>query len=305
MRFRVFTVVLLLSSLSLADIVEDVRSTLAQGDFAAAESQLKGYQAQHGVDPLYLEALSWLARAALTADKLDAAQTYAKQTETLAKPQLAHRKLDAEPHLPLALGAAIEVGAQILAQRGKKAEAVALLRHDLLAYRNTSIEARLQKNLNLLHMSGELAPALSVSQYLGTRPSPLSQLKGSPVLLFFWAHWCGDCKNEGPIISRLRAEYAGKGLTVMAPTQLYGYAAYGQDASPKDELDYIGRVWQQYYHDLQSAPVPVSKANFNAYGASTTPTLVLIDRKGRVALYHPGLMSYADLRAAIEKVVSG
>ena len=90
-----------------------------------------------------------------------------------------------------------------------------------------------------------------------------------------------------------------------APTQLYGYAAYGQTATPKDELAYIGRVWQHYYPALQEIPVPVSKANFNNYGASTTPTIVLIDRKGRVALYHPGLMSYDELRAAIEKALSG
>jgi len=31
--------------------------------------------------------------------------------------------------------------------------------------------------------------------------------------------------------------------------------------------------------------------------------LVLIDRKGRVALYHPGVMQYDDLRAAIEKAM--
>lgn len=304
MRYRAFIAVLLLSSLSGADIVDDIRAALAQGDLAAAESQLKGYQAQHGVDPAYLEALSWVARGALAASKLDAAEDYAKQIERLTKQQLQHKKLDADPHLETALGAAIEVESQVLAQRGKKAEAVALLRRNAITYRNTGIESRLQKNLNLLHLVGEPAPSLSVSQYLGTRPMTLAQLKGSPVLLFFWAHWCGDCKNEGPVISRLRAEYAARGLTVMAPTQLYGYAAYGQDASPKDELDYIGRVWQQYYRDLQSAPVPVNKANFIAYGASTTPTLVLIDRRGRVALYHPGVMSYAELRAAIEKATS-
>jgi thioredoxin-related protein len=50
--------------------------------------------------------------------------------------------------------------------------------------------------------------------------------------------------------------------------------------------------------------VPVSKENFNLYGASTTPTLVLLDRTGHVALYHPGAMPYAELRSAIEKVVN-
>jgi len=49
--------------------------------------------------------------------------------------------------------------------------------------------------------------------------------------------------------------------------------------------------------------VPVSNANFDKYGASTTPTLVLIDRQGHVALYHPGFMSYNDLRTAIERAM--
>jgi thiol-disulfide isomerase/thioredoxin len=158
--------------------------------------------------------------------------------------------------------------------------------------------------LNLLTLTSQSAPALATSEYLGSRPVALSQLKGSPVLLFFWAHWCGDCKYEGPIISQLSSEFASKGLTVLAPTQLYGYVARGEDAKPKDEIAYIGQVWQHYYPGLQSVPVPIGKANFTNYGASTTPTLVLVDRKGRVALYHPGLMQYDDLRSAIEKTLS-
>ena len=90
---------------------------------------------------------------------------------------------------------------------------------------------------------------------------------------------------------------------MVAPTQLYGYAARGEDAKPKDELAYAEQVWQHFYPGLQTVPVPVGKSNFDRYGASTTPTLVLIDRRGRVALYHPGAMSYDDLRAAIEKTL--
>ena len=49
-------------------------------------------------------------------------------------------------------------------------------------------------------------------------------------------------------------------------------------------------------------PVPISKYNFDTYGASTTPTLVLLDREGKVAMYHPGALRYNELRAEIEKV---
>jgi len=293
----------LLSSFAFADLVTDVRTAIAQRDLTAANSELQSYRLQRGVDPQYLEALSWMARGYLSANQLDQADSTAKQTESSALQLLQKRALDAEPHLPMALGAAIEVQAQILAARGQNSQAAALLRKNLATYRTTSLRARLQKNLNMLGLAGRPAPPLSVTEYLGIRPSSLTGLKGSPVLLFFWAHWCGDCKYEGPIIAQLANEYASRGLKIEAPTQLYGYAAYGEDAKPKDELAYIAKVWEHFYPGLQNVPVPVSKLNFDRYGASTTPTLVLIDRKGNVALYHPGVMYYDDLRTAIEKAM--
>jgi thioredoxin-related protein len=90
---------------------------------------------------------------------------------------------------------------------------------------------------------------------------------------------------------------------VIGPTQLYGYAAHGDDATPVQEKAYIESVRQRYYSSLLDMPVPLSKSNFNTYGASTTPTLVLLDRAGKVAMYHPGAMQYEELRAAVEKVV--
>jgi thioredoxin-related protein len=91
---------------------------------------------------------------------------------------------------------------------------------------------------------------------------------------------------------------------VIGPTQLYGYAAEGVDATPAQERKYIETVREHYYASLEDMPVPLSKQNFNAYGASTTPTLVLLNRAGQVAMYHPGAMSYEDLRSALEKVVA-
>ena len=300
---RLLAILLFLSTVSFAGITDDVREALARSNAAAASAELQAYRSQQGVTPDYLEALSWMARASLASHQPDQADTYAKQTERLSRQMLAKRPLDAEPHLPIALGAALEVQAQVLAARGETAKAVALFRRSVETYRTTSIRARLQKNLNVLGLAGQPAPPLKIASYLGPKPVALSQLNGSPVLLFFWAHWCGDCKAEGPVIAQLSSEFGSRGLMLLAPTQLYGYGARGEDATPKDELPYIERVWQHFYPALQSVPVPVSKENFNLYGASTTPTLVLLDRAGRVALYHPGVVPYEDLRAAIEKVV--
>lgn len=287
-----------------AGIVDDVRVQVGQNSYSAAESELRDYRAHHGVTPEYLEALSWVARGAAAMKQWTQAAAYARQTRQLSEPLLAKQKLDSEPHLPIALGAAYEVQAQAFAETGKTAEATALLRAALAKYGNTSIRARLQKNLNLIALVGKPAPALQAAQFLGPRPPTLASLKGLPVLLFFWAHWCGDCKAEVPIIARLKQEFAPSGLVVIGPTQLYGYAAQGNDATPAQERSYIESIRQRYYASLPDMPVPLSQQNFNTYGASTTPTLVILNRAGQVAMYHPGAMPYEDLRTALEKAAS-
>jgi thiol-disulfide isomerase/thioredoxin len=304
MRFRVLLASVALTAVAWAGVVDDVRMALAQNNFSAAEAELSSYRSQQGVNGEYLEAYSWLARAALDQRQYDQAAQYAKQTKTLAVEQLKQRSLDSEPHLPIALGAALEVQAQALAARGQRTQAIALLQAALRTYGTTSIHDRLQKNLNLLSFQGRIAPALKEDQFLGAELPASAQLKGSPVLLFFWAHWCGDCKAEAPIITQLRSEYAAKGLKVIGPTRFYGYTAQIEHARPSDEIQYIDAVRHRFYGGLLDMPVPISKYNFEVYGASTTPTLVLLDRAGKVAWYHPGAVPYAELRGEIEKVVA-
>ncbi len=304
MHFRKFLVMFLLAVPAWAGIVEDVRTALAQSNFGAADSDLNSYRTRNGITPEYLEAYSWMGRAALEARQYDQAMAYARQTKNLALEQLKQRPLDAEPRLPLALGAAVEVESQVLAARGQRTQAIAVLQTALRTYGSTSIRARLQKNLNLLSFEGRPAPVLRAEQFLGSKPPALAQLKGSLVLLFFWAHWCGDCKAEAPIITQLRTEFAPKGLTVLGPTRLYGYTAQVEHAAPSDELAYIDAVRHRFYSGLLDMPVPISKHNFDSYGASTTPTLVLLDRAGKVAMYHPGALAYGQLKAEIEKVMA-
>ena len=304
MSFPRLLILFLLAIPAKAGIVEDVRTALAQNNFTAADSDLSSYRGKNGVTPEYIEAYSWMGRGALEARQYDQATSYAKQTKALAIEQLRQRSLDAEPRLPIAFGAAIEVESQSLAARGQRTQAIAVLQAALRTYGNTSIRARLQKNLNLLSFEGRPAPALRAEQFLGSKPPVLAQLKGSPVLLFFWAHWCGDCKAEAPIITQLRTEFAPRGLTVLGPTRLYGYTAQVEHAAPSDELAYIDAVRHRFYSRLLDMPVPISKSNFDAYGASTTPTLVLLDRTGKVAMYHPGALPYDQLKAEIEKVVA-
>src|SRR5690349_10575026 len=133
----------LLTATAWANVIGDVRAAIAQNNFSLGDSYIQRYRNEHGVTPEMLEALSWLGRGALAAKQLDKAEAYAKETQRLSLDELKKRPLDAEAHLPIALGAAIEVQAQVLNERGERTEAVSFLRRELASYRNTSIRTRI------------------------------------------------------------------------------------------------------------------------------------------------------------------
>ncbi|MBI3264677.1 MAG: redoxin domain-containing protein [Acidobacteria bacterium] len=276
------------------NIIAQVRAAIAKKDFAEGERILGQYRAANGDTPDALEAMSWLGRGALAERALDRADAYARETYRLSVAALDKRELDAEPRVPIALGAAIEVQAHVLAQRGRLSEAVYFLNREIETYGRTSIRTRIQKNINLLTLEGKPAPALRAREHLGAKPAALGDLKGKAVILFFWAHWCPDCKAQAPILEKLQQAYAGKGLVILAPTQRFGYVAGRKSALPEEETRYIEEVRQKFYGAIDMG-ITISDEDYTAWGVSTTPTLVLVDRRGIVRLYHPGQMTMEEL----------
>jgi thiol-disulfide isomerase/thioredoxin len=282
-------------------IVADVRAAIGRNDLAAAADLVQKFRKDQGTTSEALVALSWLGRGALAAGDNERATSYAQETRQLAVAMLAKRSLDADTFLPVALGAAIETEAKAMAAGGQRASAVGFLQQQIARYKATSIRGRLQKNINLLSLEGQPAPALNAKGRLG---APMPETKGRPVVLFFWAHWCPDCKAEAPIIAQIQAAYQDRGLLVIGPTRRYGYAAKGVDATPAEELAHIDSVRQQYYGMIKDMAVPVSDETALGYGMDATPTIVLVDRQGKVALYHPGSMTREELEPYLKKLVA-
>ena len=152
-----------------ASLVTGVRGLIDRHDFAGAERTVRAYRGRTGATSELAAALSWLARGTLDAKRFDQAESYAAETRKLALELLGTRPLDGDRWLPTALGASIEVHAQVLAARGERLEAIAFLRRQLALFGATSLNERIRKNMNLLTLQGNPAPVLrSLGRYAGT-----------------------------------------------------------------------------------------------------------------------------------------
>ena len=284
-------------------IVDLVKDEIAKGNYREAEALARRDMRAIGRTPLAIEAFSWLGRGTLAAKEYDVAMTYAARAYEMVEEQLKTRQLDAESHLPIALGAAIEVQALALAGQNRRSEGLMLLQREIERFKNTSIIMRLNKNLNLLNLEGQPALAWESTEWLGPKPPTAAELKGKPVILFLWAHWCGDCKKQGPILNALVEKYKDAGIVVIAPTQRFGYAEKRRTVGPAEELKYIEQVRDEFYPWMKAVSAPVSDDVYLRYGVSTTPTYVMIDRDGKVSTYLPGQPTSEQLEPLIQKII--
>ncbi len=289
-------VLLSLTANAAGELVRLVRNKLSAGDLASGVQAVEDYKRQHGVDAEYLDAVGWLARGAEMLDQSDAAAGFVAE--------LRREIREEKPELLAPLGAAIEVEGKLRARREGRGSAVSFLETEFAKAKNLSLKSRIRKNINLLSLEGQSAPELNLSDYIGPKPASFAALKGKPVLLFLWAHWCGDCRAQADSLARLVEKYRAQGLVVMAPTRYYGLGAGGKAATPAEEKAHVEKVWKETYPGLESVPVVIDTEGMIRYGVSATPTFALIDRKGIVRFYSPTRMSEAELSRRIEAVLA-
>ena len=277
-----------------ADLITDVRSAIAENDFSRAAAQVRDYRTTKGITPELATAMSWIARGALGRKDYDRAEEVARETYELSTDLLKRRALDAEPVLADRTwrrhrGAGASPRRTRTDNRGRD-----------LPYRPAR---QVPHNLDLRadseeHSSSELggqARSGFAGHFASEREAGAALLLGALV----W-RLPGRGPHSGAPEGGVRAQGAG---SLSAPTQKYGYIARGEEAPPDVELRYIETVRKQSYGDIVDAPAVVSEENFRNYGVSTTPTLLLVDREGIVRMYHPGKMTYDELRTRIQALL--
>ena len=276
------------------DLVRTVRYKLSAGDLATGEAAAAEYKREHGVDAEYLGAVGWLARGATMLGKTEKAWGFVAEVRR----EVPQEKAD----LVGPLGAAIETEGRLRAARDGRGAALKFLETECARAKDTELRCRIRKNVNLLSLEGRPAPEIKAVEIAGGAPPP--EMKGRPVLLFFWAHWCGDCRAQAPILVRVLAKYRETGLAVVAPTRLFGKGADDKDATPAKEKVEIEKVWKEHYGMLEGVSAPIDTETMVRWGVSSNPTIALVDRKGLVRFYSPTRMSEDELSRRVEELLA-
>jgi peroxiredoxin len=151
----------------------------------------------------------------------------------------------------------------------------------------TALLAVLTSSALWAQTEGSNAPEIALKDVSGKYVSIIG-LRGSVIILNFWATWCPPCREEIPRLEKLYKEYRAKGLVVLGVS--------GDDEGTIKDFASSHSVQYPLLAD------PGMRAH-KLYHISFVPTTFVIDRNGVIRKKIPGELSEADLRKTLQELL--
>lgn len=133
------------------------------------------------------------------------------------------------------------------------------------------------------------APDFTLTDAAGAKVQ-LSEYKGRVVLLDFWATWCHGCKTEIPWYVEFENRYKNRGLAVIGVSL---------------DADGWKSVKPFLAEEKMSYPVVIGNDGLaGRYGVTNMPMTLLIDRNGKIADSHSGVVDKTAWEQEIEQLLN-
>ena len=155
---------------------------------------------------------------------------------------------------------------------------------------DASIETPNSLGLSVGLRQGDLAPDFEFSAFDGRRLR-LSDFRGRPVLLNFWATWCIPCKRELPAMEALLRRHEADGLAVVAVNAAETYGPANRF------LQELGVQLTAFAYDPKGDVV-------RRYGVQGLPTSYFIDAEGVVRRVVAGEMSAELMESLLQATLA-
>ncbi|HHF52816.1 MAG TPA: TlpA family protein disulfide reductase [candidate division WOR-3 bacterium] len=135
------------------------------------------------------------------------------------------------------------------------------------------------------------APEFTINTIDGKKIS-LSNYKGKPVILDFWATWCGPCRMEIPGFVELKKKYGDK-------IEILGISL---DRSEKQVVKF--KEAYKINYPVAMATREIVKTYSNIYRIMYIPTTFIIDRNGNVYDIYVGYKPREDFEKTLLKLLN-
>ena len=141
--------------------------------------------------------------------------------------------------------------------------------------------------------AGKAAPLAFTLKDMNGVDVKLAAFKGKPIVLNFWATWCGPCRAEIPSLVELNTQYGKEGKDVV----ILGISV----DDPVEKLKpYATQMKMNYPVLVGAGREDVQDAFGPLWGI---PVTVFIDRDGKIAKKHSGIASKEQFEQEIKALL--